>query len=330
MIIMRRKRILKQLAQRVAWQSGTSAAVGRVRRERRAPAGSVEIFFGHHVVADDAPAGLRAKDLYDRLRYLRRTRHLVSLPEAAEWLRKERSRRLDRLAVVTFDDGYRDNLTHLLPVLQAADAPATIFVATGPVLDGGYLWFDRARAALQAATEEELGTLKLDGLGAQPASQEAILTHLKHASPVERHRYLTEMLTALSQQEPPPEQRMMSVEELQRLAADPHVMIGAHTHSHQILSCCDKGQAEEELSANLRALQGILWATPSCFAYPNGQAGDFDDLTAGVLRQRGIAVAVTTLPGLNPPGTPLLQLGRLPLGEGPVEGFVWQTELRSA
>jgi peptidoglycan/xylan/chitin deacetylase (PgdA/CDA1 family) len=34
-------------------------------------------------------------------------------------------------AVVTFDDGYRDNYTHGVPVLEAVGVPATFFVSTG-------------------------------------------------------------------------------------------------------------------------------------------------------------------------------------------------------
>ncbi len=32
---------------------------------------------------------------------------------------------------ITFDDGYRDNFTHAVPLLKAADIPATFFVSTG-------------------------------------------------------------------------------------------------------------------------------------------------------------------------------------------------------
>lgn len=39
--------------------------------------------------------------------------------------------------LLTFDDGYRNNLTHLYPLLQEFRWPATIFVITG-TLDGSY------------------------------------------------------------------------------------------------------------------------------------------------------------------------------------------------
>ena len=43
-------------------------------------------------------------------------------------------------AVITFDDGYADNLTHALPVLREFEAPATIFVITKNVGQKNVVW----------------------------------------------------------------------------------------------------------------------------------------------------------------------------------------------
>jgi peptidoglycan/xylan/chitin deacetylase (PgdA/CDA1 family) len=67
-----------------------------------------------------------------------------------KWLARRRNRvaRLrDLLAVssqksliaITFDDGYQDNLTVALPLLEKYDLPATVFVAAGFIGNDGYL-----------------------------------------------------------------------------------------------------------------------------------------------------------------------------------------------
>ena len=58
-----------------------------------------------------------------------------------------------RAALITFDDGYRNNLTEALPVLQRFGYPAVIFVPTGLV--GGYNAFD---ADIQYEPKEGLCT----------------------------------------------------------------------------------------------------------------------------------------------------------------------------
>src|SRR5262245_55906275 len=43
-------------------------------------------------------------------------------------------------AVITFDDGYADNYTNALPVLQKFNAPATIFVITKDIGQKNIVW----------------------------------------------------------------------------------------------------------------------------------------------------------------------------------------------
>jgi peptidoglycan/xylan/chitin deacetylase (PgdA/CDA1 family) len=52
-------------------------------------------------------------------------------------------------AVLTFDDGYVDNLTAALPLLQKHNIPATLFVITGDVGKGNVTW-DEAGESLPA------------------------------------------------------------------------------------------------------------------------------------------------------------------------------------
>ncbi len=49
---------------------------------------------------------------------------------------RQQARLPPRALVITFDDGYADNATHALPILQRHGLAATFFVSTG-FLDGG-------------------------------------------------------------------------------------------------------------------------------------------------------------------------------------------------
>jgi peptidoglycan/xylan/chitin deacetylase (PgdA/CDA1 family) len=73
----------------------------------------------------------KSRDAFrDDLAYLKRHYECITLAELCDRLCKGVPIRR-RCAVVTFDDGYRDNFTQAMPELLAAGVPATFFVATG-------------------------------------------------------------------------------------------------------------------------------------------------------------------------------------------------------
>jgi peptidoglycan/xylan/chitin deacetylase (PgdA/CDA1 family) len=71
-----------------------------------------------------------AEEFRRDLTYLSRKYECITLSELYRRLRENVPFRR-RTAVVTFDDGYRDNYTAAVPVLQEVGVPATFFVSTG-------------------------------------------------------------------------------------------------------------------------------------------------------------------------------------------------------
>jgi peptidoglycan/xylan/chitin deacetylase (PgdA/CDA1 family) len=79
------------------------------------------------------------------LAYLRRHYECISLRELCERLRAGVPFRR-RAAVITFDDGYRDNYTAAAPALREAGLTATFFVSTGYIGTERIFPHDQARA----------------------------------------------------------------------------------------------------------------------------------------------------------------------------------------
>ena len=52
--------------------------------------------------------------------------------------------------VVTFDDGYRDNLTNALPIAESKGVPITVFVTSGILGNRNGLWWDRLGTLLRS------------------------------------------------------------------------------------------------------------------------------------------------------------------------------------
>jgi peptidoglycan/xylan/chitin deacetylase (PgdA/CDA1 family) len=208
--------------------------------------------------------------------------------------------------VVTFDDGYADNLSNVLPIAKAKGVPITVFVTTGML--GGHkgFWWDRLAVLLRARPE---GTseivLALDGsqvtIPISAGDQEtlgAIRSHLISRAVPEIDGALESVAEQWSVDlSAPPDARVLTPDELGVLAATDLVTIGAHTVDHVRL----RGRSGEEqlqtIAASKKELEQLLDRKVSHFAYPFGRAADFDDASVDAVRLAGFETACTTLPG---------------------------------
>lgn len=205
-----------------------------------------------------------------------------------------------RPAVVTFDDGYRDNFTVGLPILQRHRMKAAFFVATG-FLEGGVMFNDRVIEAVRRCRH---GWIRMPGrdetLGLCDEAQrrdaiDRLLGVIKHLPPDERMESVLELerdagLGAAAS----PMMRADDVVALYRAG----MQIGGHTRTHPILLKLDDSQAEREIAGGLDDLTSITGERPLLFAYPNGKpGGDFDEQHVAMVARAGVSYAFTTLAG---------------------------------
>jgi peptidoglycan/xylan/chitin deacetylase (PgdA/CDA1 family) len=101
-----------------------------------------------------ADADISPERFEQQLRWLSRWRQIVTLDET---LHSSSSR---RLVAITFDDGYRDNLTVALPLLERFQLPVTLFVTAGFIGRDGYL----SESELREISRHPLVTIGAHGL----------------------------------------------------------------------------------------------------------------------------------------------------------------------
>jgi len=89
-----------------------------------------------------------------QLRWLSRWRRVVSLTETLS------NRASSRQTAITFDDGFRDNLTVALPLLETFQLPMTLFVTAGFLNQEAYL----SEAELRELSRHPLITIGAHGL----------------------------------------------------------------------------------------------------------------------------------------------------------------------
>ncbi|MGR9107601.1 MAG: polysaccharide deacetylase family protein, partial [Gammaproteobacteria bacterium] len=108
--------------------------------------------------------------------------------------------------------------------------------------------------------------------------------------------------------------KMLNSEAIRLMAQSGNVEIGAHTHSHAILSKLSAIQKDKEILQSIRLIEKWTDSKCSTFAYPNGRLEDYDAECIRLLKDYNIEAAVTASSHRNTPETSRFELGRYGIG----------------
>jgi peptidoglycan/xylan/chitin deacetylase (PgdA/CDA1 family) len=324
------KRALRGFYARVLWHTGLARLVDRCSAPR------LTILYGH-CVADEEVNGELAPEmkvserrLEHLLRVLGQRFELVTIGEGMARLADGSARR--SMVALSMDDGYRDNLTRLVPLLERTGARATIFLEAGPVVERRLGWLHTfewlaVRLAHSALRERLAALAEFDANGVVHVRAAGDTNALKRALKYELRPDIRDgALAALARQERCDEVSL--VERLyldaagaRALVASGRVEIGGHTVDHPVLAKLPPGGQRREIEGGRERLRealgpALVEPTPlTTFAYPYGRTWDFDVASCEAVRAAGFRWAVTTHAGTNSRSSDPLRLRRWPIEE---------------
>ena len=245
--------------------------------------------------------------------------------------------------VITFDDGYVDNLHYAKPLLERYEIPATIFLATGYIRDKREFWWDKLeRLLLQPGTLPETLRLSVNGivheweLGEVTHYSEDAYQRHRHwraweEAPSPRHslyfslwklmhpllesdrKILLDELLEWADIEPVSRasHRVVSSLEVLDLAQGDLIDIGSHTVTHASLAKLPADLQRDEIRHSKSYLEEILNRPVTSFAYPYGSKQDYTAETISIVRDVGFACACSTNAGIVGRQSDYFQLPRM-------------------
>jgi peptidoglycan/xylan/chitin deacetylase (PgdA/CDA1 family) len=277
----------------------------------------------------------------EHLKFLQKHTHPLRLQQMVRALRDGNLPR--QSVVVTFDDGYADNLYNAKPLLEHYDIPATVFVTTGYIETKREFWWDELdRLLLQSGTLPETLRLRIKQNNYQWELGEAAhysvdnyernrswhVGEQNNPTPRQRlYRSLCPLLRPLSDGERQnvldqllawsgaeslsrPTHRTLSSEEIISLADGDLVEVGAHSVTHPVLSAIQADAQRNEIRASKNRLETILGRPVSSFAYPFGGRRDYSMETVANIREVGFSCSCSNFSGNVRRDTDLFQLPR--------------------
>jgi peptidoglycan/xylan/chitin deacetylase (PgdA/CDA1 family) len=285
--------LMRNAVRDLAYATGVLALRHRLRH-----AATLTVVLFHRVTEPGTPAAVRADPTYAMpaplfaacLRFFRRHYAVVGLSQVVASL--EGGAPLPpRALLITFDDGWADNLEVALPLLQRERLPAVVFVAAD-VLDQPVPWWWQEillralheRRALYPALWAAAGP---DAPPDDPPGTRDLALLLRYAAllPAER----LSLLTPFAEDAAPEGRHMIGPNSMAALAAS-GIDLGAHGAAHLPLSMLADPAAD--LARARMLLPGL-----DALSIPHGR---YDGVTLAAARAAGYRLVFTSDACLNP------------------------------
>lgn len=252
------------------------------------------------------------------IRRLKRHGSAVSLEEIR--LHHEAGLRLPpRPFAITFDDGFRNNLTVAAPVLADESVPAIFYVTTDFVDRNRMGWIDRIEFAVEQRRRGRLhlpwGEREFDGDEQCRRLLDEVRQKVKRDRDIDPDALAT---TVQEQLDVPvtyssdhPLDQKLSWEEVRRLAADKSFLVAGHSHTHRILEFLGDDELERDISTSL----DVLWTKGGIrsvhYSYPEGLKHCYSARVISLLKRREIRCCPSAEDGVNDSSTDLFHLRRI-------------------
>lgn len=263
----------------------------------------------HRIDNPDAPefTGFRQivsatpEQFAQQLDYLAQNFTVIGLDELEAW-HSGKAELPPNAVMITFDDGYRDNLVHALPALEARRLPALLFVTTDFVDGVLWPWWDWTAEAFKASSAQR-GRLPLLGERSWHDSTDRndVICEWIDAAKSLQYTAFQQALSDLAQrleidlQQPPPSRLLLNWEEVAELTRR-GFRIGNHTATHPILVNTDRAHAGHEISAASARLEQVAGRPVTAFAYPSGRFTQREEMLA---REHGVTLGFAAEGGFS-------------------------------
>ena len=255
-------------------------------------------FYGYPPNASATP-----ENFATQLDYLKRNYSVIKLESLVEWARGSASLP-HRPLLITFDDGYRDNLTQAIPALEAKGLSAVFFIATKFV--GGMSAFPWDYAANAISNSTRSGTVALPLIGMtdldinRMATTRRFVGMLQNLTGYESENVLNALSKVLDV--PPlgkaPDGLHLTWDDLRTMSKNGHA-ISAHTVSHPNLGIIPPEQAKFEIKQSRAAIEKKLGVSVISFAYPYGREKHYTPDAESELARQGFSFAFSSRGGFG-------------------------------
>ncbi len=257
-----------------------------------------------------------------QLEYIRSRHNAVSLQQVLSWLSGV-GELPQRPALITFDDGHRNNLTNAVPILSKMGMSAVFFVVTEMIGKCCPTWYEDIYMRIMSSTEASLALLdgSVHSLADAAAKVRACDAFFDLCRKLDGDRQKEQVRRLESTLEPAPEFpnhrerfEFLREDDLAQLVQN-GFHVGSHALSHPILSTLADEQAAREIEESRRRLESIIGSRVESFAYPFGDWNfDYKRRDADSVKRAGYSIGFAGNSGFVSRTTDRFNVPRMGIG----------------
>lgn len=237
-------------------------------------------------------------DFEKKIKFLKRNYKIISLSDFVSHIKSDSK---NFYISLTFDDGYKDNLLNVIPIINKYKIPITIFICTGFIDRAVNAWwyqineillkkkfikyyFEGKKVSFNLSSEEN----KIDFLN-------YVLKKYFSLPSAKKLKFLNIITSSIEIKN---SKHFLNWNEVKLLSKNPLVTIGAHTINHPCLASLNNRQLIAEIFLSKNILEKKIGKNVNFFSYPYGNKISASTREFNSVKKFNFLAAFTTRRGI--------------------------------
>jgi peptidoglycan/xylan/chitin deacetylase (PgdA/CDA1 family) len=197
--------------------------------------------------------------------------------------------------VISFDDGYRDNLDNVYPILKKKKFPFVIYLVSNLLKEEPWVWWIELWYQLQKKNNISIHNKKID-ISTQTLKIKTFIELKKKIKKLIKKDQKEMIIKIFDLSETMNMKKyFLNVSEIKEISKDELVTLGSHSEDHLSLKKFDRNTIHKEIEKSKIYLEEIFNVSIKHFSYPYGQADDINFYEHKILCDLGYVTSVTTM-----------------------------------
>jgi peptidoglycan/xylan/chitin deacetylase (PgdA/CDA1 family) len=202
----------------------------------------------------------------------------------------------EKLALITFDDGYSDNYHVAYPILRSLGLPATFFITTSLIDSNLIPWWDEIAWHVRQLANKTIKltpwqqALTIDKTPSRQNIRNVLKNVKRDPSLIESQLNELRELTSATIPHNKMKNVFMTWQQVAEMANN-NMTIGAHSHTHKVFSCLSEADLNFELKESKRLIEHKLSNTIDSLSYPVGNSTTYNKSMYGTISSHGYKLA---------------------------------------